>query len=272
MKSIIEIHSIAIKSETGESFRSLLEVRVRQLNVQLDVIIHALVQFNRINKFETFDSLETQDFIDRMEFIYYEINSITSSSLFAQTSPVLITNPAHNILPKIELPKFDRNITNCKPFQYTFNLLVNKNSTIDKIERFHYLLACLSGLAYDVIKSVPLSEENYDIAWTSLTGQYLNQRLLATAQLEKIFSFRTMNQETVSTLSTFINVFQENIAEIKALDVENLAGFFKFYIGSRVLDKNSKKLFKSSISLLTTPTFDDLLEFVQQRRRILENV
>lgn len=157
-------------------------------------------------------------------------------------------------------------------FRDTFNLLVNENNTIGKIERFHYLVSCLSGPAYNVVKAIPLSGANYDIAWSALSGQYENKRLLATAHLEKIFAFRTITLESVFSLTNFVNVFQENIAAISVLGVEDLAGFLLLYIGSRVLDTNTKQLFESRIQPSTIPTFNDLLAFVQQRRRILENV
>jgi hypothetical protein len=66
----------------------------------------------------------------------------------------------------------------------------------------------------------------------TLMNRYDNQRLLASAHLDKLFSFRPMVAESLPVLLNFINIFQENIAAITALSVENLSDFILFYIGS----------------------------------------
>ncbi|XP_022160658.1 uncharacterized protein LOC111026817 [Myzus persicae] len=129
---------------------------------------------------------------------------------------------------------------------------------------------CVSGSARTIVKSIPLSEANYDIAWGAMIERYDNQRLLATAHLDKLFAFRPITTESLPSLLTFVNVFQENIAAIKALGVTDLAGFILFFIGSRVLDPATRRLFVNSVTHDSIPTFDLLIKFVQQRCKILE--
>lgn len=129
-----------------------------------------------------------------------------------------------------------------------------------------------SGSALTVVKAIPLSAANYDIAWKALTDRYDNQRLLATAHLEKLFFFRPISTESLSSLSSFVSTFQENIAAIKVLGVNDLAGFILFFIGSRALDPVTRNLFESTVSQDSIPVFDVLLKFVQQRCKVLENI
>lgn len=81
------------QAAADDSFHASLEVRVRQLDVfatqfrdQQDAIVHALVQLNRVNEFETVNSPMT----DRMELAYYEIIAIASPAPSARpvTAPV----------------------------------------------------------------------------------------------------------------------------------------------------------------------------------------
>lgn len=119
-------------------------------------------------------------------------------------------------LPKIDLPKYDGNLIKWSSFCDTFVSLVHGNRNVGNLERFHYLIICLSGSPLTVVKSIPLSADNYVIAWEALIERYDNQQLLATAHLEKLFAFRPINSESPSSLLAFVTVFQENIVAIKA--------------------------------------------------------
>lgn len=113
LKSILEIYIIATKAKTDESFRTPLEVHVRQLNVftkqfcEQDATVHSLVQLKRVNSPET----------DPMESASYEIITIASPVVSAQPVKATVSNSSHRILPKIELPKFDDSITNWISFR-----------------------------------------------------------------------------------------------------------------------------------------------------------
>lgn len=132
----------------------------------------------------------------------------------------------HNILPKIDLPHFDGNIINWCSFRDTFDSLVNHNSSINAMEKFHYLISCLSGQSLTIVQSLPLIASNYDSAWRALMDRYNNQRVLATAHVDKLFAFKPMSRESPSSLSPFLNVFHENVAALSRLDIGDLSGFF----------------------------------------------
>lgn len=150
-----------------------------------------------------------------------------------------------------------------------FQSLVHENNAYSNIERFHYLVSYLSGPALTVVKMVPLTADNYAIAWNDLQERYENQRLLVTAHVEKLFTFAPLQSESAASLSLFVNTFHENVAAIEALGVTDLAGFLLFYIGSRVIDPATRRMFKASTKI---PNLEILLEIVAQRCKILENV
>ncbi|XP_050065163.1 uncharacterized protein LOC126554100 [Aphis gossypii] len=142
-------------------------------------------------------------------------------------------------LPKIELPKFDGSLINWCAFRDMFTSLVHENRSITDRERFHYLVSCLSGSALNIVKSVPLTSDNYVIAWCALRDRYDNKRLLATAH---------------------------------CLGVVDLSGFLLFYIGARVIDPDTRRLFEASVPQESIPKLDELLDFAANRCKILENV
>jgi len=133
-------------------------------------------------------------------------------------------------------------------------------------------LSCLSGDALAVVKSIPLSANNYVLAWEALSVRFDNKRRLASAHLDQLFAFKPIAHQSLPALMSFINTFKENVAIIKALGVNDLSSFVLFHMGSRVLDPTTIQLFESNASNSTIPTFDELLNFVQQRCRVLENI
>lgn len=153
-----------------------------------------------------------------------------------------------------------------------FQSLVHTNHTISDIERFHYLTSCLLGPALAVVKGVPLTADNYSIAWKALHECFENQRLLATAHIDKLFAFSVIKKESVSSLSSFVNTFRENVSAIKTLSIDDVSGFLLFYLGARVLDTETKRLFETSLPSSEILNLDSLLNFVAHRCKILENI
>ncbi|KAL4143988.1 hypothetical protein QTP88_006233 [Uroleucon formosanum] len=136
----------------------------------------------------------------------------------------------------------------------------------------NYLLMCVTESALTIVKTFPLSASNYNLAWGALLNRFNNQRLLATAHVDKLFTFKPIAQESLPALNAFVNVFRENIAAIKELGVNDLVGFILFHLASKALDSATRRSFEISLAPNQMPDFDLLLEFVQQCCKVLENI
>ncbi|CAI6372343.1 unnamed protein product [Macrosiphum euphorbiae] len=244
---------------------------VEQFQRQQDVIINALIDLDRVAEFDQDD----RPMIASMETMRLEIKTVVASvsEIKSSSSSSIASAPQQFVpLPKIQLPSFDGNLLEWRSFRDIYVSLVHDNTGIGDAERFHYLMSCLSGDALAVVKSFPLSANNYVLAWEALSVRFDNKRLLASAHLDKLFAFKPIAHQSLPALTSFINTFKENVAIIKALGVNDLSSFLLFHMGSRVLDPTTIQLFESNASNSTIPTFDELLSFVQQRCRVLENI
>lgn len=245
-----------------------LESLLLDFRSQQDDILNQLITLGRDSEFAAVHKPVATKFMED----YYLTQVVVSAHDKQDEKPSAPPTSSFNTLPKISLPNFDGTLRQWCSFRDMFVSLVHENPSFSPLQRFHYLLSCVTGSASSVVKAIPLTAANYTIAWTALSERYENQRLLATAHLEQLFSFRPINSESLSALLHFTSVFQENIAAIKALGVEDLAGFMLFFMGSRVLDSTTRHLFENSVSQTSVPTFDVLLKFVQHRCKILENL
>ncbi|KAA5607749.1 DUF1759 domain-containing protein, partial [Pseudomonas aeruginosa] len=103
-------------------------------------------------------------------------------------------------LPKINLFKFDGRIEQWRTFYDTFTSLVHENENITAIDKFHYLISCLSGAALSIANGVPVTSDNYKIVFDALVGRFENKRLLATSYLDKIIQFQQLKSSNINDL------------------------------------------------------------------------
>ncbi|XP_025420894.1 uncharacterized protein LOC112690996 [Sipha flava] len=253
-----------------------LERAVKSFETEQRNILSSPVELNRFDEFTSLD-IETTENMEQLcgeiRVVFTKIRGYPSTT---QQDAMVGRENAFNVhasfsLPKIELPKFDGSLINWFTFRDMFTSLVYENRSITDVERFHYLVSCLSGSALNIVKSVPLTSDNYAIAWCALRNRYDNKRLLAIAHCDKLFSFGRLQQESVSSLLSVFNTFRENVAAMKALGTVDLSGFLLFYIGARIIDPDTRRLFETSLPQERIPSLDELLDFADNRCKIFEN-
>lgn len=251
-----------------------IDVLFTQFHTEQDAILDLLIQLKRNSEY---DSVHAPIGIT-MSNQYYSIIAIADECGIGAGPSLDNSMPTGNPhegsriqLPKIQLPSFDGDILCWVAFRDTYKSLVHDNASLSKIEKFHYLLSAVSGSANAVVRSISLSENNYDVAWTALNDRFDNPRLIMNSHLDKLFSFSPLASSSLDNLKNFLDTFQENIAALNGFEIPDKEGFLFFYIASRVLDTNTKCLFESQHHKSALPVIGDLLTFVQTRCQVLEN-
>jgi len=122
-------------------------------------------------------------------------------------------------LPTIEIPKFGGQITDFKHFYDTFNSLIINNQALDDVQKFHYLLSSVTNEAHQLIQNLPVTQQNFHVAWNLLCDRYNNECLIAAAHVKSLLLLPVINKESATDLRALINQFQSNLNAIKALDL-----------------------------------------------------
>lgn len=281
LRSIRKLETLAQEAQTDVEKQSVFNARyvmldkyIEQFERQQQEVLSVMVDSELQNEFDKVDILltdEMEELCGRIRMVAEAIKTTSETNKNA-CQERLVQSGTNIALPKIELPKFDGDVVQWCSFRDMFLSLVHNNQNISDIERFHFFKSCLSGPALAVIKSIPLTADNYSIAWNALQKSFENNRLLATAHIDRLFAFSALKMESTSSLAAFVNTFRENVAAIKALGIKDISGFLLFYIGARVLDVETRRLYEASIPQSEIPTLDSLLDFVSQRCKILENI
>ena len=254
-----------VRANELEQNRELFEQTIEQISM-LQMSINPEFSPNT-KESESFDELY---FAIKNVLVKFSTKNVSNYASLRSSQNSSNGNVPQPRLPKIQLIQFDGNLENWVTFRDTFCSLVHNNNTIGNIEKFHYLLSVLSGPALQVVKTLPISSDNYDVVWSSLIERYENKRALATRYLDKIFNFKPLCSESINGLNSFIETFQDSIKALEMLKLDNLTGFLLFYIGFRNLDSTTKRYFEQKLNKNDIPTFDILLEFLSSQIRVLE--
>lgn len=138
----------SIKNEHSDS--SVLQPRIDDLEILItdvrlyqDYILDQLIELDRDSEFPI-----THQPIGKLALEqYYDIKSISAELGLNNRYPVSTPTTRSIQLPKIQLPSFDGNILNWRSFRDTFVSLVHDNDNVPLIQKFHHLLAAVSGPA-----------------------------------------------------------------------------------------------------------------------------
>lgn len=198
------------------------------------------------------------------------LSTIPPGSGKSPTATVSAVQPSHSMrLPEIPLPRFSGDLADWPVFRDRFVALVDSRSNISNIEKFYYLVSCLELEASEVIKGITVSNDTYSLAWKALVERFDKPRKLASFILDTILSAPIIQQESASSLSKFLNIFDENVGILESLEIPDLGDFLMFSIAFRSLPVSSRRLFEMT-NLEEYPKAQELFKFVKNRIQVLE--
>lgn len=106
-------------------------------------------------------------------------------------------------LPRIQLTQFSGAYEDWPAFRDLFQSIVGKDSSLQYVERLHYLKTSLKGEAALLLRELATTAENYSRAWTMLIDYYENKHLLVRSCFTTFTSLPKMKGESVSDLRIF---------------------------------------------------------------------
>ncbi|XP_075162874.1 uncharacterized protein LOC142235507 [Haematobia irritans] len=127
---------------------------------------------------------------------------------------------------------------------------------------------------HDIVSKIPLTNENFDVAWSNLCARYENKRVLVNIQLKTLFSLSTITTETGSSLKTIQRDINACISLLNfyGVDVNSWGPIFVF-VCYKCLPDTTLTLWEQTLeNKAEIPKWSDLDEFLTNRHRTLESV
>lgn len=255
-----------------------------EVPVRLENLIALWDEFNTVQT--ELETMEEDDDVleaylkERMEFerVYYRAKGTLlmwnqSTDQAGPTQPVENANQTCVKLPDIKLPVFSGDFKEWLNFHDLFISIVHSSSNLSTIQKFYYLRSSLAGEALELIQTIPISNEQYSVAWNLLVSHFQNPRRLKRTYVQSLFDFPAMKCETAAELHSLVDKFQTNVRILKQLGEEtNHWDVLLIHLLSTRLDSVTRRSWEEYSETNNATKFQQLTEFLQHRVNVLETV
>ncbi|XP_046399398.1 uncharacterized protein LOC124165903 [Ischnura elegans] len=177
-------------------------------------------------------------------------------------------------LPVPELPKFSGDFRNWETFRDLLKSMIIDRKDISQVAKLQYLLSCLSGEAADLVRTIPITEENFTLAWQSLQNYYENNRRITSAHLAALFDLKSMQNESASELRRIYAGTVNPLLSLEALrrPVCHWDDLIVF-ITERRLDPQTRRDWEIKLENSTAPpTYEMLKNFLKTKIMSLDSL
>ena len=103
-------------------------------------------------------------------------------------------------LPKINLLRFNGEITKFNAFWQSFECAIHGNSSVPKDNKLNYLLSLLEGPAYRALEGRSLQAENYDAAVEILKTRFGKKKSIINAHMNALLKLKEHPNESTDQL------------------------------------------------------------------------
>ncbi|XP_058449319.1 uncharacterized protein LOC131429285 [Malaya genurostris] len=174
-------------------------------------------------------------------------------------------------LPTVDLPIFSGHGENWLEWFDKFNALIHRRNSLAVIQKFEYLKLSLRGAALGLIDSLPITEDNYKIAYEMIEQRYNNPKLLIQKHTRELFELKSLEFESATGLR---NLFDAARKHLRCL--ENLSqpvsswDALLIHLMSNKLDHESRRNWETVVSGSIPPQYKQLEKFVSERCQVLD--
>lgn len=172
-------------------------------------------------------------------------------------------------LEPIKLPIFSGSYTEWPTFKNLFLSTVDSKPRLSKAEKMHYLRTSTQGEALGLFSKLPLTEENYAIAWNRLVNRYDDKMIIFRSYMESFLNQEQITKPDVTALRKLQSATSQALEAIDALGVSERDPWL-IHLTLRHLDRQTQALW-SEKKPEGIPTWTDFDNFLNTRCRILES-
>ncbi|KAJ8964268.1 hypothetical protein NQ317_005509 [Molorchus minor] len=173
---------------------------------------------------------------------------------------------SHARLPKLEIPKFNGDFKAFVTFMDPFDALVHHNAALSSVEKYNYLISTLEGQPLSLVRTLPMTGENYQIAYDALVERYSNKRIRAQTHWSAIESTTKISANNSVALRKLLDIFSENLAALKTLNFPvDEWDFVMMMMLLKRLDNATITRFELEHGSSEVPTYKSLVEFLNKQ-------
>ncbi|KMQ87987.1 hypothetical protein RF55_12600, partial [Lasius niger] len=194
--------------------------------------------------------------------------------------PATLTTPradpaaSRSTLPRIQMPHFTGKYEDWPAFRDLFQSIIGRDGSLSEVEKLHYFKVSLKSDAEALIKNIPTTAENYQRAWTTLSEQFENKRLLVRSCLSKFTALTKMKAESANELRKILHSASSTVGTLESIGrpISSTDDLFVFLV-VELLDARTRREWENSINdSQNPPTYSTLKRFLERRVQTLEAI
>ncbi|XP_073847639.1 uncharacterized protein [Musca autumnalis] len=271
-KNITNIYKI-VEKEGSKMDSTILECRLEILESYFKQLCDLQSKIEAINANDSARIELEETFIVAkskiLKLIKKNCGSVSMESSFMNASMACGSNSR---LPSLKLPNFNGKYSEYQRFITAFNNIVHENSSISIIEKFNYLLNCLSGPALAVVEPYQICEENYEKALNRLEERYDNKVLIFLEHIESLFNVPHMQKSNNVSLRHLIDTVSAVRGSLLSLGSEaDVMNAILVHMVLTKVDNETKDNYDEKQDFKSLPSWDLCYELLSRRCQFLES-
>ena len=181
-------------------------------------------------------------------------------------------------MPELTVPTFDGTSTMWHSFYDRFMGMIDKDPRFSRVHKLDYLKNCLKGDAERILRNVPSTDSNYEVALGMLKLRYEDDWPTMAKHLEALFDFKKLTSSNPKELRRLHEIFLVHTQGLQNLGYP-FDNFVMVFLLAAKLDNESRldwekevtNLPRDRFGKLQLPTSTQILNFLNARARTLEH-
>ncbi|XP_055708965.1 uncharacterized protein LOC129805218 [Phlebotomus papatasi] len=197
-------------------------------------------------------------------------STLNNSNNLSRNGDVVLHDSAQPTkLPQIAMPTFSGKYSEWIPFKERFQSSVMKHPHLSKVQQLDYLKSALSGEALSVIKNLPITNANLDVAWELLIEQFELKHEIVADHIRTFYNMPSITSNDPQSIRRISSILSESISALDAIEVTNRDPWLIQYTLDK-LDSESRVLWGRECGS-EIPTMERFRKFLNQRCRDATN-
>lgn len=214
----------------------------------------------------------------QMEEAVFDLREKLESIIDALSKPTLITHRGEHLssgvrvetrLPPLTITSFGGDYNDWTSFYDLYLCTVHNNPSLKKVQKMQYLKSLLKEEALQLVKHLPVTDINYDIAWEKLITRYDKKSHIVQQLIKKFIDQPIVTKSHFKELRSLANNSHEIIRSLTTLESEGRDPWVIHILVSR-LDSETKQLWATKVIEESKSTLEDFFKFLDDRCDALE--
>ncbi|CAB0040755.1 unnamed protein product [Trichogramma brassicae] len=187
-------------------------------------------------------------------------------------TPTLQLSTTATSLPKLTLPKFSGLQQEWDTFKALFTSMVKDAPTLTPTLKLQHLFACVEGDTLRTIKSIEVTGDNFEVAWTALSRRYENKRLRISLFMKRLLYMQPATKKSVAEYTRLLDTTNECRRALRSLG-EPVDQWDRWFVSIIVfnLDSDTREKWEQHIPAGdASPTYDQLVAFLENKVQALD--